>query len=191
VINALRPHSNELWTHLPLKEKQRFLRHLKTYWEAHRHRMAPAVRAQLDRYRANGALQILAGRIGGARAHNGTAEVRIRLRTGEERELRVHRIISCTGIHESYQDSSRPLIRSLVGNMLAFPNDLGMGFRTDPHGALLDRDRKPSAVFFTLGPTRRGELFECTAVPEIKAQAEALALHLSRTPITSPLSMTT
>ena len=191
VVNALRPHSNELWTSLPLKEKHRFLRHLKTYWEAHRHRMAPAVRADLDRYRANGALRILAGRVHRARPRDGAAEVGIRLRTGEEREFSVNRIISCTGIHESYQDSSRPLIRSLVGNRLAFPNDLGLGFRTDPQGALLDGDRKPSAVFFTLGPTRQGELFECTAVPEIRAQAEGLAVRLASSAPSSPLSLAT
>jgi hypothetical protein len=40
----------------------------------------------------------------------------------------------------------------------------------------------PSSVFFTLGPPRRGELFETTAVPEIRVQAEALALHLAREP---------
>jgi hypothetical protein len=36
----------------------------------------------------------------------------------------------------------------------------------------------PSSVFFTLGPPRRGELFETTAVPEIRTQAEELALRL-------------
>jgi uncharacterized NAD(P)/FAD-binding protein YdhS len=33
-------------------------------------------------------------------------------------------------------------------------------------------------VFYTLGPPRRGELFETTAVPEIRTQAEALAHRL-------------
>jgi uncharacterized NAD(P)/FAD-binding protein YdhS len=33
-------------------------------------------------------------------------------------------------------------------------------------------------LLFTLGPPRRGELFETTAVPEIRVQAELLALRL-------------
>ena len=92
----------------------------------------------------------------------------------------VDRIISCTGIQENYKNSPRPLIRSLMENGLARANDLGMGFQTDGEGALLDANMSPSSVFFTLGPPRRGELFETTAVPEIRAQAEALAHRLAQ-----------
>lgn len=38
---------------------------------------------------------------------------------------------------------------------------------------------RASSVFFTLGPPRRGELFETTAVPEIRVQAKALAARLT------------
>jgi uncharacterized NAD(P)/FAD-binding protein YdhS len=80
-------------------------------------------------------------------------------------------------------DSPRRLIRSLVNGALARANDLGIGFRTDANGALLDKKMTPSSIFFTLGPPRRGELFETTAVPEIRLQAEALALHLAAQPV--------
>ena len=40
-IDSLRPVSNEMWRALSVTDQKRFLRHLKTYWEAHRHRMAP------------------------------------------------------------------------------------------------------------------------------------------------------
>jgi hypothetical protein len=35
---------------------------------------------------------------------------------------------------------------------------------------------------YTLGPPRIGDLFETTAVPELRIQAEALANHLVSTP---------
>jgi uncharacterized NAD(P)/FAD-binding protein YdhS len=141
--------------------------------------MAPEIRARLDGYLANGALQVIAGRLREALTHGSAIQARIRLREGGERELTVDRVIGCTGIHENYSDSSRPLIRSLVEKGLARANDLGIGLRTDKHGALLDSNGRPSSIFFTLGPPRRGELFETTAVPEIRLQAEALALHLA------------
>jgi uncharacterized NAD(P)/FAD-binding protein YdhS len=50
-----------------------------------------------------------------------------------------------------------------------------MGFATDEHGALLDAGGVPSRSLFTLGPTRRGELLETTAIPEIRVQASELA----------------
>jgi uncharacterized NAD(P)/FAD-binding protein YdhS len=179
IVDALRPISNNVWRELPLEDKQRFVRHLKRYWEPHRHRMAPEIRARLDGYRASGALQIIAGRLEQVRSHGWYTQVRILAKNGAARILDVDRIISCTGIHEDYKDSPRPLIRSLMEHGLARANDLGIGFQTDQHGALLDAKMRQSSVFFTLGPPRRGELFETTAVPEIRAQAEALALHLT------------
>jgi uncharacterized NAD(P)/FAD-binding protein YdhS len=141
--------------------------------------MAPEIRVLLDQYLTSGALEIAAGRIQEITSRSAAAEVRVLLKQGGTRLLDVDRIISCTGIQENYQDSPRPLIRSLMESGLACPNDLGIGFRTDRHGALLDAAMRPSVVFFTLGPPRRGELFESTAVPEIRAQAEALAIHLA------------
>ncbi len=92
--------------------------------------------------------------------------------------LEVDRVISCTGVQEDYANRPRPPIRSLIESGLASPNELGIGFRTDEHGALLNANLRPSSVFFTLGPPRRGELFETTALPEIREQAEALAVYL-------------
>ena len=182
VLDALRPASNDIWLELPLADRQRFLRHLKTYWEPHRHRMAPEIRTRLDGYLASGALQIMAGRVQEVGSHGSATHVRIRLKHGGTQVLEVDRILNCTGLHENYTDSPRPLIRSLMENGLARANDLGIGFRTDRHGALLDAKMSASSVFFTLGPPRRGELFETTAVPEIRVQAEALTLHLLNKP---------
>jgi uncharacterized NAD(P)/FAD-binding protein YdhS len=187
-IDSLRPISNQIWQELPAEDRRRFLRHLKTYWETHRHRMAPEVRLRMAHYEKNGAVEVVAGRLRETRRHGNTTTVRITLRQGSERHLEVDRVINCTGIHESYVDHPRPLIASLIQNGLARANDLGIGFRTDPDGALLDASDCPSPILFTLGPPRRGDLIETTAVPEIRAQAEALAHHLlgERPPRGSP-----
>jgi uncharacterized NAD(P)/FAD-binding protein YdhS len=183
IVDCLRPISNDVWQELSLTDQQRFLRHLKKYWEPHRHRMAPEIRERLDGYRANGSVQIFAGRLQDVSSRGATTQVQIALKHGGEQTLEVDRIISCTGIQESYTDSPRALTRSLMEQGLARANDLNMGFATDEVGALLDAERKPSSIFFTLGPPRRGELFESTAVPEIRTQAEALALHLIGRPL--------
>src|SRR6185369_615782 len=159
-------------------DQRRFLRHLKTYWETHRHRMAPEIRERMERYRAEGRLHVIAGRLRETSLHSRAVEARIALRSGGEQVVEVDRIINCTGIHENYRDHPRRLIQSLMEDGTATPNDLGIGFRTDQHGALIDAGRNTASNLFTLGPPRRGELFETTAVPEIRAQAEALARRL-------------
>jgi uncharacterized NAD(P)/FAD-binding protein YdhS len=177
IVDGLRPITNDVWQELTVADQQRFVRHLKKYWEPHRHRMAPEILDRLESYKASGSLEIMAGRLQDC-ARGRSTQVRISLKSGGERALDVDRIISCTGIQESYTNSPRPLIRSLMDNGLARANALGMGFQTDGQGALMDENMQPSSVFFTLGPPRRGELFESTAVPEIRDQAADLAMRL-------------
>ena len=180
VVDALRPLSNDLWCDLSHADKAKFQRHLKTYWEVHRHRMAPEIHAQLNEYQSRGSVQVLAGRIREVRPGGDVSSVRVLLKRSGERELDVNRIISCNGIHEDYAGTARPLIRQLIQDGMARANDLGIGFQTDRHGALMGNATKPSRVLFTLGPPRRGQLFETTAVPEIRVQAEELAVYLLR-----------
>ena len=163
---------------LDVADQKRFLRHLKKYWEPHRHRMAPEISERLNGYKASGALQVVAGRIQDIASRGGATQVRILSKCGGQRLLEVDRIISCIGIQESYTDSPRPLIRSLMETGLAQSNEVGIGFQTDGQGALLGAKRIPSSVFFTLGPPCRGDLFETTAVPEIRVQAASLARRL-------------
>ncbi len=55
------------------------------------------------------------------------------------------------------------------------PDALGLGVVTDAHGALVGADGRVSDVLIALGPLRQGALWESTAIPEIRAQAAALA----------------
>jgi uncharacterized NAD(P)/FAD-binding protein YdhS len=180
IVDGLRPISNDVWQELSAEDQQRFVRHLKKYWEPHRHRMAPEILERLDGYKSSGALRVIAGRLQETSSRGSASQVQVQLKGGGAETLDVDRIISCTGIQENYASSPRPLIRSLIDSGLARPNNLGMGFQTDGQGALLDAKMDPSAVFFTLGPPRRGELFETTAVPEIRVQAQALAAQLAQ-----------
>jgi uncharacterized NAD(P)/FAD-binding protein YdhS len=174
-IDGLRPASNQIWNNLSPKDRRAFLRHLRPYWESYRHRMAPSIASRIHEYRDRGRLDVIAGRVRKF-AHTGDAiQVHISRSSCTEQQLTVDRVINCTGIQESYTRSPRRLVRQLIHDGLASANELGVGFRTDPDGALIDSRGAASEILFTLGPPRRGELFETTAVPEIRVQAEALA----------------
>jgi uncharacterized NAD(P)/FAD-binding protein YdhS len=177
VIDSVRSISNGVWQGLSPLDQKRFQRHLKRYWDTHRHRMAPEIRARLNECHTNGGLRVMAGRLQSIQRRGDRNQARIRLKCGAERSLDVDRIISCAGINENYADSARPAVRSLMESGVARANDLGHGFHTDPRGALTSATGA-SRAFFTLGPPRRGQLFETTAVPEIRVQAADLAAHL-------------
>ena len=99
-IDGLRPHTQRLWTALPDAERRRFLRHLRPYWEVHRHRLAPPVAARLQAALAGGRLRVLAARLQGIEL---TAVDRLRvqgrLRSGGAMlTLDTDVLINCTSI---------------------------------------------------------------------------------------------
>lgn len=176
VIDSLRPNSHGIWQALPLEEQKRFLRHIRPYWEVHRHRYAPQVQRVLDKLRAQNRLTVIAGRVLECRYEPHGTEVRYRTRTtGEKSILRVHHIVNCTGPEADVRRLQDPLTRSLMSQGLARPNALSLGLDVTEDGALLDDAGIPSETLFAVGPLRKGCLWETTAVPEIRVQTETLA----------------
>jgi uncharacterized NAD(P)/FAD-binding protein YdhS len=93
-------------------------------------------------------------------------------------DLRVGHVVSCTGPSTNVAATSDPLLRSLLASGVVRSDPLGLGLDVGDDGSLIDADGTPSPVLSTLGPLRRGRLWETTAVPEIRDQACALATRL-------------
>jgi uncharacterized NAD(P)/FAD-binding protein YdhS len=178
-IDGLRPHLQGLWRGLDAPERRRFLRHARALWEVHRHRMAPEVAAAIARAQAEGRLLVHAGRVAGFTLVDGGVEVR---RSGDRDPIRVQRVINCTGPEADFRKKRHPLPVSLMEQGLIRPDSLGMGIDTDDAGAVLDAHGQASRVIFAIGPMRKGQLWETTAVPEIRAQAQALGARLRDAP---------
>ena len=82
--------------------------------------------------------------------------------------------VNCTGPQADIRLLGDPLLDDLLsrraGVALATTATAGMGFNTD-RGRLLDSAGSAEAPVWVLGALRRGELWESTAVPEIRSQA--------------------
>jgi uncharacterized NAD(P)/FAD-binding protein YdhS len=183
VVNRLRPSTQDIWRSLPLDERHRFVRRLGRYWEVHRHRVAPDVAltiAELERARR---LAFAAGSVVSARREGDAVRVRLRLHGRGDAELDVARIVNCTGVTNGVL--GHPLLGRLEAAGGCAPGPLGLGISTGDAGEVLGRDGRPTGAH-TLGPLRRGDLWETTSIPEIRAQAFALAETLrSRAPVTA------
>jgi uncharacterized NAD(P)/FAD-binding protein YdhS len=102
-------------------------------------------------------------------------EVTMGLGEGESTRFRVDRVINCTGPTLDLARAGEPLLEGLLGDGQVRPGPLGLGLDHDSRGVLLNSDGVPSTLFSTIGPMRKGRLWETTAMPEIRGQALELA----------------
>lgn len=115
VIDAIRPHAVRLWAHLSWSERARFMRHLRPYWEVHRHRLAPEVATHLDGLVRAGKLAYLAGRFRHLEEQPDGLRVVWRPRgAGADAELRVAKLINCTGPRKGVIPGAKHIARGVL-----------------------------------------------------------------------------
>jgi len=179
VINSLRAATPAIWRQLPLAEQRRFLSHVQTYWDLHRHRMSPETAALVHEMKASGQLVVRAGRIVEAQDKGNKLEFLIRdRRTQREVKTTAGRVINCTGATLDTQHLRHDLLRQLLHAGHVRPDALGMGLDVDSDGCCIDHKGDRSNTIYALGPLLKGTLWETTAVPEIRSQAAQMSLRV-------------
>lgn len=179
VVDALRPHTQALWQRFDQATRARFLRHLRTYWEVHRHRIAPDVAETIERLRRDGRLHIRAAHLLHARWHRDRVQALLRARGGRHSESRdCDLLIRATGLDTDIIKTPHALIAHLREASLVSADPFGLGLRTSGDGEVLDPQGHALPGLYCLGPLQRGELWEITAVPELRAAADRLASRL-------------
>lgn len=177
-MDGLRPAIDILWRGLPPAAQDRFLRHLKPFWEVHRHRMPEQSAELLLRRFAKGTLAVEAARVQRLSLTADSVEAALRLRgTVVTRQRRFHWVINCTPPAAPLR-ATDTLRQALLAAGLARPDRTGMGFDIEPDGTLRGRNGIAVPGLFALGPLRRGHSIETTAVPHIRPQLEALTARL-------------
>jgi uncharacterized NAD(P)/FAD-binding protein YdhS len=185
VIDGLRPHTQRLWRELSLTDRQRFLRHLRPWWDVHRHRAAPEVMARVTAARDSGQLAIIAGRIRATQADETGVTLTVQRKgSGETVMLRGARLIDCTGLNNDCTKIDQPLLKQLLADGFARPDTLRLGLDITDDGALIGSDGTAAPDLFALGPITKGAFWEIIAVPDLRVACEAMAARLIPEPAT-------
>lgn len=179
-VDELRPFTQDMWANATTPERNRFLRHLRPWWDVHRHRLAPEVHARLQAMIDRGQLTVVAGKTLGTEVNGSNAVVAWRPR-GSDRPVRtaVRRIVNATGPQGDLTRTEEPLLRQLVTRGLIRPDAAHIGIDVDGTAAVIGKDNTPSDWLYALGPMTRGAFWEIVAVPDIRTQTWALARRLS------------
>lgn len=176
-IDALRPATQQLWQALDADQKRQFLRHAERFWEVHRHRMPASIARKVQGWRTSGRLKVEAMNVSAVdvqRVDGAPAIEEVVMRDRDGRELNGDEWVVATGPASPVVGNA--LLSLLVGKGVLAADVWGMGLAMDPQtGRACDASGRPHSDVFVVGPLTKGTLWECTAVPDIRADAERVA----------------
>jgi uncharacterized NAD(P)/FAD-binding protein YdhS len=179
VVDGLRPYNQRLWQSWPHKEKRQFLRHVRPWWNIHRHRLPPDLHRRLVQAVDEGQVALVAAEFVGIESTDSGVRATLRPRgTREKQVMDVDRVYDCGGVSVDVRASSNPLIQHLVRTGAAHPDDMHIGLNIADNCALVDAGGRISQRVRVVGPLTRGRFFEIEAVPDIRVQCQTVAASL-------------
>jgi uncharacterized NAD(P)/FAD-binding protein YdhS len=179
VIDGMRPINTTLWQGLTLAQRRQFLRHARWVWEASRHRTAPSSAEIIQQLRDEGRLQVHAARVLEVNGH-GPLDVTVRARANQVMStLQADLVVQATGLDTAVAFTEHALLAQLIEDGLAVADPLQLGVAAHPDGRLINARGDVQPGLYAIGSLLRGNLWECTAMPEIRATAHALATTLA------------
>jgi uncharacterized NAD(P)/FAD-binding protein YdhS len=179
-VDSIRPATAGIWRSWSLDQRRQFLRGARPWWDAHRHRMAPVIGARVSSLLASGALSVEAGRLA-VLEPDGDGLVAEFRRRGEAQILRRRfaAVVNCTGPTGELSSDPTGLLPSLLGQGLIAPDALRLGYALDERLRLLGRDGRPTPGLYAVGPLTRAATWESVAIPDLRAQAQAVAASVA------------
>jgi uncharacterized NAD(P)/FAD-binding protein YdhS len=140
VIDGLRPHISGIWRALPPRERKRFMRHARAFWEVARHRMAPTVAGETREAVGAGIFSTAAARVVAARGSRDGVALTVRRRGAPAAEvLEFDWIVNCTGPGSGQDIGLPPLISGLIRSGCLEGDSLGLGVRSNADGRAMVR----------------------------------------------------
>lgn len=180
VIDAMRPYTSQFWRKLSTEHKKYFLKRLRTYWEIHRHRMPQASGDAIAAMQQSGQLKIGAGTFTRVEVQNNKVLFHYYSKADRQPQyFAVDRIINCTGPSNDYYQTDNTLFKQLLQEGFMKQDDLKLGIATGVRGEIIQRNGVILHNAFAVGPVRKAEEWESTAMREIRTQAENVAISIA------------
>jgi uncharacterized NAD(P)/FAD-binding protein YdhS len=178
VLDDVRANAKPIWDALNLTERRRLLRHLRTFWDSHRYRVAPQIERAVHEKRADGSLRVLAAALRAAERIDGRIRVTLhpRHRPAETLlQVTVDTVVVTTGPSHGDVVATNPVLASLAAQSALRADELGLGIKVDAHSRAIRPDGTPDPALFVAGPLAREYFGELMGLPQVAAQPSAVA----------------
>jgi uncharacterized NAD(P)/FAD-binding protein YdhS len=181
VIDSIRPHTQRIWRNLTDKEKQMFMLRLRHLWGVARHRIPLHTHDKIQQLRIDGKLHILSGRIINFSESGDTIFVDyFDKKVNCLKTIETSRIINCTGPETDLMKLENSFLKNCHEQGTIIQDKLRLGIRTNIETfEVINSKGDLQHNLYTLGSNLKGELWESTAVNELRDQAERLASRLT------------
>jgi uncharacterized NAD(P)/FAD-binding protein YdhS len=182
VIDALRRQGATVWGALPSAEKQRFLRHLRAFWDVYRFQCAPQIDALIRREIAVGGMELIAASLRSVVPEEGGLRVLLHPRGTPEGcavERRVAAVVNCTGPSSGSAVPGNPVLRSLADAGALLPDPNGLGILVDQRSRVIAASGAAWDNLRVAGPLARGTHGELMGLPQVSAQPREVAAEVA------------
>jgi uncharacterized NAD(P)/FAD-binding protein YdhS len=180
VIDSLRPFTQNMWKRFTEEEKNIFMSRFRHLWGVARHRIPIHSHDKLQQLRIDGRLKINSGRLlNFTEVEDGIMVDYFDKKDHTNKQVKVSRIINCTGPDTDLKNIENSFLKNCLLKGLLKQDNLKLGIVADTTTfQVIDANNQPHSNLFTLGGNLKGELWESTAVNELRVQAESLAERL-------------
>lgn len=178
IVSTLRPHLPALWRAASLRDKQRFIRRLRPFWEISLHRAAPVSGQRLAALQEHQRVQQKVGSLLELRdTQQGRVAVQWRPRGATQAtSFDVDWVVDAHGYEFDWARIDDPLVCKLLKNGLVRPHATGFGIDAKADtGQLTDVHGKLQTSLLAIGHPLRGVNWESNSIGEQVLQASSAA----------------
>ncbi|MEI6312848.1 MAG: FAD/NAD(P)-binding protein [Bacteroidota bacterium] len=178
VIDSIRPYTQSIWKKLNDTERTKFMSRLRHLWGVARHRFPMHSHDKIQQLRIDNKLLIKSGKILNF-TEVSPKHIVVEYYDKKEKEVKtfeVSRVINCTGPESNLSLVEKSFLKNALMKGILKQDSLYLGIVTDTDTfQIIDTNNNKHHHLFTIGTNLKGELWESTAVNELRAQADKLA----------------
>lgn len=180
VIDSLRPFTQDIWKNLSDVERQQFMSRIRHLWGVARHRIPLNTHDKIQQLRIQRRLNIIAGRLLDINETDKGIEVQFyNKKSGNTEAIIVGRVINCTGPDSDITNFSSHFLKKCLEKGYIKQDNLKLGLRANTQTfQVLNSVLENQPRMYAIGSLLRGELWETTAVNELRIQAKLVAGEL-------------